>query len=243
VKIIVGGKEVLKSHNCNGCHMVDPTKGLYGTSTNQSFEGISQIFKIPQLRNVYQKIGRFGQAAIEFSSAKDTGHLGDQIRGYGMVHDGGADTVAHFLTVRVFRPTLNSGFPILNPDATRNDVAEYVHAIDTDLAPVVGQQVTLDASNASTVNPRIDLLIQRAKTVYVSKELGGSVTECDLVAQVAEAGKQRGYFFDTARSLFVASDGSSKTDATLRSLARTAGQEVTYTCAPPGSGRRMANAS
>ena len=31
-----------------------------------------------------------------------------------------------------------------------------------------------------------------------------------------------------------------RTDAALRALAATAGQEVTYTCAPPGSGSRIA---
>ncbi len=32
----------------------------------------------------------------------------------------------------------------------------------SDLAPIVGQQVTLTATNAAVVNPRMDLLIQRA---------------------------------------------------------------------------------
>src|SRR3989442_15463695 len=43
--------------------------------------------------------------ALPISSAPGTGHLGDQVRGYGFVHDGTADTLAHFFTVRVFQPT------------------------------------------------------------------------------------------------------------------------------------------
>ena len=66
------------------------------------------------------------------------------------------------------------------------------------------------------------------------------MTECDLVAQVVEAGVRRGYVYEAGSSSFVAADGSRRTDAALRTLATTAGQEVTYTCTPPGSGKRIA---
>ena len=239
-KFVINGKSVTPNNNCNGCHTVDPAQGMYGTGGFQSFEGISQIVKVPQLRNMYQKVGRFGSPAIPFSTADATGFLGEQVRGFGFVHDGSADTLAHFFTVRVFQPTLNSGFPLINPDATRRDVSDFMHVMDSDMAPIVGQQVTLTASNATAVKPRIDLLIQRASTPYVSKELGGNVTECDLVAQLVEGGVRRGYVYDAASSSFVAGDGARRTDAALRSLAATVGQEVTYTCTPAGSGKRIA---
>lgn len=239
-KIIVNGESITPNNNCNGCHTVDASKGMYGTGGDQSFEGISQIVKVPQLRNMYTKIGRFGSPAIPFSSALGTGHLGDQVRGYGFVHDGTADTLAHFFTVRVFQPTLNSGFPLINPDATRRDVSDFMHVMDSDLAPIVGQQVTLSAANAAAAGARVNLLIQRARTAFVSKELGGAVTECDLVAQVVEAGVRRGYVYEVGSGSFVAADGSRRTDAALRALGATAGQEITYTCTPPGSGKRIA---
>jgi hypothetical protein len=139
----------------------------------------------------------------------------------------------------VFNPQLNAGFPILNPDATRRDVVQFMLAFDSDLAPIVGQQVTLTNANASAVNARIDLLIQRAKVNFVSKELGGATKECDLVAKVALAGSLKGYLLDPGAGDFVAADGTRRTDASLRALAATTGQEVTYTCVPPGSGRRI----
>jgi hypothetical protein len=188
---------------------------------------------------MYAKIGMFGTPAIPFSTAPVTKNQGEQVRGYGFVHDGSDDTLAHFFTVRVFQPTLNSGFPMINPDAMRRDVSDYMHVVDTDLAPIVGQQVTLSSANASTAGERIDLLIQRAKAPFVSKELGGNVTECDLVATVVEAGTRRGYAFNGTS--FVAADGTTRSDAALRALASTAGQEVTYTCTPPGSGSRIAS--
>lgn len=236
-------RKFVKSHNCNGCHTVDPAQGLYGTGKMQSFEGISQIVKVPHLRNMYAKVGRFGSAAVPFASAPDTGHLGDQVRGYGFVHDGTVDMLAHFFTVRVFQPTLNSGFPLLNPDQTRRDVSDFMHAMDSDLAPVVGQQVTLSADPGLRLaaGPRIDLLIQRAKTPFTSKEMGGRVTECDLIAHTVESGLRRGFWFDVASNAFVGSDGSRRSDAAVRGIASVTGQEVTYTCAPPGSGRRMAS--
>jgi hypothetical protein len=42
---------------------------------------------------------------------------------------------------------------------------------------------------------------------------------------------------------FVGADGSSRSDASLRALTATPGQEVTYTCTPPGSGSRIAFSS
>jgi DNA-binding beta-propeller fold protein YncE len=239
-KLSLFGQQVADSNNCNGCHTVDATKGFYGTGQMISFEGITQIFKVPQLRNLYAKAGRFGAPAIPFSSKPGTGPVGDQVRGTGFVHDGTADTLAHFFTVRVFAPTLNSGFPLINPDKTREDVSEFVHVMDSDLAPIVGQQVTLSSANAAAAGARIDLLIARAKAVFNSVQLGGTVTECDLIASVVEGGTRRGYFFDTVSSNFVAQNGATKSDAALRALAGTAGQEVTYTCAVPGSGRRIA---
>jgi hypothetical protein len=119
-------------------------------------------------------------------------------------------------------------------------VEQFMHVMDSDIAPIVGQQTTLNATNSTVVNPRIDLLIQRARTAFVSKEMGGNVTECDLVAQLVEGGVRRGYVYNVATSAFVAANGASRTDAALRALAKVAGQEVTYTCTPPGSGRRIA---
>ncbi|HKQ92608.1 MAG TPA: hypothetical protein VJZ77_18255 [Blastocatellia bacterium] len=226
--------------NCNGCHVVDRAQGFFGTGRNQSFEGITQIIKIPHLRNQYAKVGMFGVAKVDFFLASDTGNLGDQIRGFGFVHDGSVSTLFQFLTAVVFRPLITSGFPLINPNGTRRDVEQFLLAFDTDLAPIVGQQVTLTSANASTVGPRIDLLIQRARTAFVSKALGGAVTECDLVAHVAQGGRIKGYRFIPATGNFNPDDGSPPvSDGALRALAATLGQEVTYTCAVPGSGGRL----
>ncbi len=228
--------------NCNGCHEVDAAEGEFGTSKHASFEGvISQNFKIPHLRNMYAKVGMFGDPKVDTFDAPDSGRTGNQIRGYGFTNDGTIDTMFRFFTAAVFRPNLTSGFPLLNPDRTRRDVEQFVLAFDSDLAPIVGQQVTLTSANASAVGARIALLEQRAGTPFVSKSLGGTVTECDLVAKVAQKGTIGGYLYDPNSRSFFASDGvTSVSDAALRGLAAVPGQEVTYTCVPPGSGARVA---
>jgi hypothetical protein len=227
--------------NCNGCHTVDPANGFFGTGGRSSFEGITQIVKIPHLRNAYAKVGMFGVPKTNFFQTNvGTTFQGDQIRGFGFVHDGVTPTLFHFLTAVVFAPQLNAGFPLFNPNATRRDVEQFLLAFDTDLAPIVGQQVTLTNANATTVGPRINLMIQRAETPFVSKALGGAVKECDLVAKVALGGSVKGFLYDPVANNFISGDGTRVSDGALRALAATPGQEVTYTCAPPGSGGRIA---
>lgn len=229
------------SFTCNGCHVLDPSKGSFGTAGNQSFEGLSQIVKIPHLRNVYAKIGMFGNPAVSFFDEPDSGPTGNQVRGFGFTGDGSTDTLFRFLSAAVFRPTSNSGFPQSNPDRTRRDVEQYLLAFDSDLAPIVGQQVTLTANNAAVAGPRIDLLIQRASAPFTSKALNGAVMECDLVAQVVQKGRVMGFLYDPAGNDFIPDDGSTRLpDAAVRALATSPGQEVTYTAVTPGSGPRIA---
>jgi DNA-binding beta-propeller fold protein YncE len=225
---------------CNGCHELDASEGRFGTSTNASFEGIQQIFKIPHLRNMYDKVGMFGFPRTTFFNNSTSGNKEPQVRGTGYTNEGSVDTLFRFFKAQVFDPQIASGFPLLNPDNTRRDVEQYMLAFDTDLAPIVGQQVTLTNANASAVGPRIDLLLQRARTAFTSKILGGQVTEADVVAKVVRNGQPSSFVFEPGQGTFRAQDGTRLTDTALRSLAVTAGQEVTYTAVPPGSGSRIA---
>lgn len=228
------------SFSCAGCHTLDASQGFFGTGGNQSFEGLTEIVKIPHLRNVYDKIGMFGSPQVKFFDQADSGQMGDQIRGFGFTGDGSTDTLFRFLTAGVFRPTSNSGFPQKNPDQTRHDVENFLLAFDSDLAPVVGQQITLTADNAANVGPRIDLLLARAAAPFTSKSLGGTVMECDVVARVVENGRVMSFLYDPSSKNFMPDDGSARVaDTDLRALATTAGQEVTYTAATPGSGMRL----
>jgi DNA-binding beta-propeller fold protein YncE/mono/diheme cytochrome c family protein len=225
---------------CNGCHALNPADGQFGTSTNASFEALPQIFKVPHLRNAYTKVGMFGMPAVPVLGGLETGNLGPQIRGFGFLNDGSIATLFDFFHAVVFNPTSNSGFPQTNPDATRSDVEQYLLAFDSDLAPIVGQQITLSGDNAATAGDRLSLLEQRAGTPFTSLVLGGNVTECDLVASTVVTERIEGFLFDPSANSFVTADGTTVTDNAMRALAVRPGHEATFTCVPPGSGYRVA---
>jgi hypothetical protein len=223
-----------------GCHNLTDGAGSFGTNQAQAIQGLTQVFKIPHLRNQYTKVGMFGTPAVSFTGSFDSGFTGDQIRGFGFAPDGSIDTIFRFLQSQVFGPAPTVGFTGSDPDGTRRDVEQFLLAFDSDLAPIVGQQVTLTSANSAGAGPRIDLLLQRAGTSFSSRMLGGTVTECDVVAFVVQNGSIVGYLYNPQTGTFSSSSGSTISDANLRALAQTSGQEVTYTAATPGSGARLA---
>lgn len=200
---------------CDDCHDLDPGAGFFGTGGDQTFEGEPQSFKVPHMRNMYHKIGMFRQS-------------GDQVRGYGFLHDGSIDTVFSFISAGVF--TINN--------TQRRRLEDFSLAFPTDLAPIVGHQVTLTASNGAVANPRINLMVNRSATSFNSLMMGGTVTECDLIASALVGGERRGYLRQSSGD-FLSDQNVTITNAALRGLANTEGP-VTFTCAPPGSGERMA---
>ncbi len=230
--------------SCNDCHTLEPQNGFFGGDGRSTFDAGTEIFKVPHLRNMYQKVGMFGEAQPQEVSVPLLGsttafdgpftNTGDQVRGFGYTHDGSVDTLFRFVSASVF--TINN--------TEQNRVQALMIAFDTDLAPIVGQQVTLTQTNSGVADPRIDLILARCDTGFDSKILvdlnGGPVNECDLVAKLDQGGSQHGYVYDPASNLFDPDDGGAAIDdAALRALAGAPGQEVTYTAAPPGSGFRM----
>jgi hypothetical protein len=219
---------------CNGCHTLDPANGHFATAGRASFESETQIVKIPHLRNAYQKVGMFGLPPTFLIDPGDHRHMGDQVRGTGFLHDGSIDTLFRFFSATVFT---NTGLVGFESDVQRRQMEQFVLAFDSDLAPIVGQQVTLTATSGDDVDGRIDLLIARASATFVSKILGPGVTECDLVVEGRIGTVPRGWLF-TGGTTFERDDGATIDDAALRLLGRVPGQPLTYTCLPPGSGPR-----
>ena len=158
------------SLTCAGCHVLSTTAGFFGTDGRASFENEPQHFKIPHLRNMYAKAGMFGMPAVPFTSPGDNGNKGDQIRGFGYLHDGSMDTLFRF-----FRATV---FNFHGRDPERRQMEQFMFAVDSDLKPVVGQQVTLTTLNAAAASPRIDLLVSQA-----------GLGNCDLVVKGRVAGQ------------------------------------------------------
>jgi hypothetical protein len=199
---------------CNVCHVLDPGAGAFGADGRSSIEGETQEFKIAHLRNAYQKVGMFGMAPVGLGS---TAHTGPQVRGFGFLHDGSIDTVRRFLMA-----------PVFNLNSTQEQQLEaFVLSFDSTFRPIVGQQITRTSTNGATVDPRITLMNTR-----------DDAGDCEVIAKALIAGESRGAV-RIAGGNFRTDRDETLTDAQVRALANTAGQEVTYTCVPPGQGERM----
>ena len=177
------------------------------------------------------------------------------MRGFGFLHDGSVDTVFRFLSSLVFLqrgPNPNLGIDPRTPanllDANgkdpgnvgglpnplipgqdlvtlRRDLEAFLLAFDSNLAPIVGQQITLTKRNGAVAGPRIDLLMARSDAL-----------ECDLVAR-----NRFGEFLYVGNGKFRNSHLKTPTipDAILRTTALLPDGEITYTCMPPGSDIRI----
>ncbi len=220
--------------DCQGCHTIDAAAGHFGGNGQTTFDALTQVFKVPHLRNAYQKVGMFGFQDVGGTDGPFT-HTGDQIRGTGFSHDGSFDTLFRFVSANVF--SLSS--------AEQQDVEAFIQVFPTDLAPIVGQQVTLSpallaGTDAAAINARVDLLLARAGTPFTSQILGGVVTECDVIAKVTAGGATPVSYLRQSNGNFLPDDGTAAiSSSALRNMATVAGQEVTFTCVPPGSGNRM----
>jgi len=209
---------------CEHCHELNPGLHHFGTAGEMTNEGpgITEDFKVPHLRNVYTKVGMFGASVPRPGQAPQ--HMGRQVRGFGLLHDGGIDTLDNFLSSSVFA---------FESDAQRRQVVDFVFAFDGNLAPVVGQQVTLGAQPSTAALSRLDLLIERA-AVQQPRE------ECDLIVKGRIDGEPRGAVMLADGDFRTDRDG--ETPVTLDTLIKQAGvpgQALTFTCVPPGSGIRL----
>lgn len=195
---------------CQDCHAL-PT----GSNGRVNFEGdqIQQDFKAAHLRNLYDKVGRFDAP-------------GNQVSGFGFVHDGSFDTLETFLELDVFRfPGRTEG----ERAAVRRQLVAYLMQFDTGMAPAVGQQVTVGAATGAADRARLDVIVARARA-----------GDCDLVARGQADGRERGYLLDGAAFWADREGDPPVLLSDLVARGAVAGAEVTFTCVPPGDGERSA---
>jgi len=213
---------------CNDCHELDAEIERFGTSTEMSFEGTeaSQDMKVAHLRNAYTKVGMFGQKLRKMTPTYK--EMGDQVSGYGFSHDGAIDTLRSFFSINVFHV----------PDDRLDNLINFVMVIPTGFAPILGQQVTLNASNQA-MGARIDLMIDQALEHTL---VGGPHNpKCELIVNGVVDGVARNWLMKDD-GLFHADKLSvaALTDSQMRSTAVQGNNSMTYLCAPAGSGMRLA---
>jgi len=114
-------------------------------------------------------------------------------------------------------------------EVQRRQLEAFILAFPTNLAPIVGQQITLTASSSAAVVGRVELLRQRA-----------DAGDCDLVAKTESGDVEAGFWY-VGSGLFKSDRRALPpiTDAALRLLATHGVRPVTYTCVPRGSGERL----
>jgi DNA-binding beta-propeller fold protein YncE len=261
---------------CNSCHVLDPNgnaefgvqfPGFFGTDGRTVKVPFPQEFKVPHFRNLYQKVGMFGNVnqplpifgpngpliPLFDQIPGEEGFLGDQIRGFGFSRAGDIDSPLRFISNFVFDdrspfgpcspgtpPSVCSnnktGFPS-NPDGSTNaeglrqkrTVIDFLMAYDSNLKPVVGQQITLTSTNSAAVLPRVNLLVSRA-----------DAGDCDLIAKAPPKANYPTGATYIGSGVFM-TDRAAVPLITLNMMlaAAAAGDVITFTCAPPGSGMRM----
>jgi hypothetical protein len=228
--------------------------GFFGTKGRLSFENLAQIFKVAQLRNAYQKVGMFASSPDPnrtFTPSTQLNPPVQAVRGFGYQPDGAVGSIEQHLTGAVFVRSTNpnnpagpnpgglhtftldaNGDPQPVPDpvgfSDRRALASFVLAYDSNLFPVVGQQVTFDRHSSADASARAALLVARAQA-----------GDCDLVAKVFLGGREVGFVFENGAWRPDRSGAPHLAEADLETLARNENHALTITAVPPGSGYRI----
>ena len=217
--------DVVGDQQCNTCHKLSPENGQFGTAGLMSVEGpaIIEDFKVPHLRNLYQKVGMFGHSG-RFIPGGPSENMGQQIKGFGYLHDGSVDMLSHFFTAEVFD---------LESLQKRQHLESFLFAFGSELAPIVGQQLTINSDNVSAQIAKLELLKTRSLITAPRQE-------CDLVVHGVIDGLSRSAFYQTADLWQSDSLEEQLTTTQLLELGTADQQNMTFSCVPPGSGQRIA---
>lgn len=189
---------------CVQCH--EFPFGTNNQITSAVVMGNTQDFNVSQLRNMYEKTN-----FVKTGASKN---------GFGFTHDGAFDSMFEFFRQPFFA---------FGSNLVRRDMEAFMMAFDTDMAPAVGAQQTIDAGNRDT-----PAVVSRIGTLISQADLGN----CDLMVKGRRGGLARGWRYaggglfqsDRAAESFVHKD-------TLRSWADS-GAELTYTGLPAGCGMK-----
>ena len=194
---------------CNTCHTLP-------TGTNRLIIGAaalqeSQDFKVPQLRNAYQKLFSFKSAVTP------------SLSGFGLVHDGQAPDLPTFLSSPVFgsfaAPTPAGG-------TIRANLNAFMLCIDTGTAPVVGQSRTGSVAAMSA----------DWTTLSTQSSVAGTG---DLIVQGVAEGRRRSFRYRPGTNDYVSDQtGYGPFTRTQLEAKISAGAVLTILVVPPGMGAR-----
>jgi len=151
-------------------------------------------------------------------------NMGQQIKGFGYLHDGSVDILSHFLSAEVFD---------LESLDKRQHLENFLLAFGSEQAPIVGQQVTINSENSSAQLTKLELLKTRA-LITVPRQ------ECDLVVHGVIDGTPRSALYQAAELWQSDSFEEQLNTEQLIEFGTADQQNITFSCVPPGSGQRIA---
>lgn len=200
---------------CNTCHALP--KGTNGVIIGAAVLQESQDFKIPHLRNVYQK--------LQFKGGAPTVSLS----GFGIVHDGQSPNMFAFLSQPVFGTFQN--------DVTRQrNLNAFMLCFDTGTAPGVGHTRTMTATTLAAGSAEWAVLEAQTQPQPPNNQ-----PNCDLVVKLHDANGRRGFVYRPATNDYLPDRAALApvTRAAIETMI-TAGATATVMGVPVTSGRRIA---
>ena len=197
---------------CTTCHTGPPGSGSDRLIFDRQALGESQDFKVPHLRNVYQK--------LNFNNAPGASSIG----GFGLIHDGMEPDLFTFLSRSVFGNFAN--------DTTRKkNIAAFVLCFDTGMAPAVGYTRTLTSANVGSAPFTND---------WTMLENQARLNSVDLVVKGTVDGSPRGLLFQPGSNNYLSDKSAVGVLTRAQMVAKIqAGDVLSVMGVPVGSGRRM----
>jgi hypothetical protein len=197
---------------CNTCHTLPTGTNRIIIPADALDE--SQDFKVPHLRNIYQK-RHYMRSATAVS-----------LSGFGLAHDGIDPNMSTFLSRPVF------GDFAQNTDTARTirrNLDAFMQCFDTGTAPAVGHTRTVRATTLASAGAEWTVLVAQA-------EAGAA----DLIVRLVENGVSHGFVYRPATNDYLADKTGlgSLTRADLEQRIASGGT-LTLMGVPSGSGDRM----
>ena len=197
---------------CSSCHTPPPGPGsdrliISGTALQES-----QDFKVPHLRNIYQK--------LDFNNAAGASSVG----GFGLTHDGALPTLQAFLSQPVF-------VNIRSNTTIKNNLAAFVQCFDTGAAPAIGYTRTVTATNVSSAGISNDWSLLESQA---------AVTNIDLIAKGTLDGQWHGLLYQPSLTNYLPDTTNLAPLTRVQLVAKIQnGDTLSFMGVPPGSGARM----
>lgn len=197
---------------CNSCHTANPGPGSNRVIIPAALLQESQAFKVPQLRNVYQK--------LNFNNTAGAATVG----GFGVLHDGSVPSLFAFLSAPVFQN-------FSNDTVRKTNLAAFLLCFDTGMAPAVGYARTVTAANVNNTAVTNDW------TLLEGQAAAGNI---DLIVKGTVNGQRMGLLYRPATNDYQTDrTGVGPLTRTQLRNAVAAGDVLTPMGVPRGSGTRM----